>query len=133
MRSFAVVLTILALFAICNGMWSFGQKEDTVGGSVRKQERAKKDAQRRAAVAEAHQKLLLRQHEATMQSVPGFDGTPFLPNQSQSTGRTGPSTVVSPTTNPSNFTSGNPGSSKKGKSASKKRKSASKKGKAPRP
>ncbi|KAI3416380.1 hypothetical protein GPALN_005912 [Globodera pallida] len=85
MRSFAVVLTILALFAICYGMWPFGEKEDTVGGSTRKQERAKKDEQRRA---EAHQNLLLRQHEATMQSVPGFDATAHLPNQSQSTRRT---------------------------------------------
>ncbi|KAI3416379.1 hypothetical protein GPALN_005911 [Globodera pallida] len=60
--------------------------------------------------------------------ISGFDGTPFLPNQSQSTAWTGSSTVVSPTPNPSNFTSGNPGSSKKGKSASKKEKSASKNG-----
>ncbi|KAI3416351.1 hypothetical protein GPALN_005885 [Globodera pallida] len=41
----------------------------------------------------------------------GFYGTPFLPNQSQSTRRTGASNYFSPTPNTSNFTSGNPGSS----------------------
>ncbi|KAI3416362.1 hypothetical protein GPALN_005895 [Globodera pallida] len=44
-------------------------------------------------------------------SSEGFYGTPFLPNQSQSTGWTGASNLFSPTPNTSNFTSGNPGSS----------------------
>uniref|UniRef100_A0A914I328 Uncharacterized protein n=1 Tax=Globodera rostochiensis TaxID=31243 RepID=A0A914I328_GLORO len=52
-------------------------------------------------LAEAHQKLLLRLHQIAIQSVPGFDTTPFLPNQLQSTGLTGAS----------NFISGNSGSS----------------------
>uniref|UniRef100_A0A183BZ18 Ovule protein n=1 Tax=Globodera pallida TaxID=36090 RepID=A0A183BZ18_GLOPA len=41
----------------------------------------------------------------------GFYGTPFLPNQLQSTGWPGASNYFSPTPNTSNFTSGNPGSS----------------------
>uniref|UniRef100_A0A914GT16 Uncharacterized protein n=1 Tax=Globodera rostochiensis TaxID=31243 RepID=A0A914GT16_GLORO len=40
----------------------------------------------------------------------GFDSTPFLPNQSQSTGLTGTSNFFSPTPNTYNFNSGNPGS-----------------------
>ncbi|KAI3416354.1 hypothetical protein GPALN_005888 [Globodera pallida] len=44
-------------------------------------------------------------------SSKGFYGTPFLPNQSQSTGWPGTSNFFSPTPNTSNFTLGNPGSS----------------------
>ncbi|KAI3416344.1 hypothetical protein GPALN_005879 [Globodera pallida] len=43
-------------------------------------------------------------------SSEGFYGTPFLPNQLQSTGWPGASNFFSPTPNTSNFTSGNPGS-----------------------
>uniref|UniRef100_A0A183C2U5 Ovule protein n=1 Tax=Globodera pallida TaxID=36090 RepID=A0A183C2U5_GLOPA len=47
----------------------------------------------------------------TPRNQKGFDGTPFLPNQSQSTGWPGASNFFSPTPNTSNFNSGNPGSS----------------------
>uniref|UniRef100_A0A914GW69 Uncharacterized protein n=1 Tax=Globodera rostochiensis TaxID=31243 RepID=A0A914GW69_GLORO len=41
----------------------------------------------------------------------GFYGTPYLPNQLQSTGRTSASNFFSPTPNTSNFNTGNPGAS----------------------
>uniref|UniRef100_A0A914I2D2 Uncharacterized protein n=1 Tax=Globodera rostochiensis TaxID=31243 RepID=A0A914I2D2_GLORO len=47
----------------------------------------------------------------TPRNQKGFYGTPYLPNQSQSTGRTGASNFSSSTPKSSNFNSGNPGSS----------------------
>ncbi|KAI3416358.1 hypothetical protein GPALN_005891 [Globodera pallida] len=47
----------------------------------------------------------------TPRNQKGFYGTPYFPNQLQSTGWPGASNYFSPTPNTSNFTSGNPGSS----------------------